>query len=282
MTAMPSSFVPLDGPQPFQTTVHMSDGTYVKSYKVARAHTGLPQHSHPYSHTSYFATGSAKWWKNGAYMGIVTAPDGILIEAHAKHFFETLEDNTTILCIHALTDGEEPEIEDHHVVAMNDAPKPRPPQRLSMEGVTFQEEEYDAWLADAQPLFRQHMAATGQDPDAAMMKNIPLGRQLARTGAMLVTTARMNGRMFAYLLSMISPTLDEEGVLTAHLMLPFASPDAPGIGKKLQSATIEMLRAKGVKQVFARAGIRGDGPRLGSMYKRLGFVDDGALYRLDL
>ena len=115
-----------------------------------------------------------------------------------------------------------------------------------------------------------------------MLKNIPLGRQLANSGAMLVTTARANGRMFAYLLSVISPTLDEAGVLVAHLMLPFASPDAPGIGMKLQVATIAMLRGHGVSQVIARAGVRGDGPRMGNMYRRLGFADDGGLYRLNL
>ncbi len=279
MTEMPTAYVPLQGDQPYETTLHLSDGTYVKSYKVARAHTGLPQHSHDYSHTMYVATGSLHAWQDGVDRGVVVAPDGILIPAHTKHFFETLEDNTTVLCIHSLLEGDEPEIEDHHVVKMRDSSS-GPAQ--SLEGFTFQEEGFEAWLADAQPLFRQHMTVTGQDPDGAMLKNIPLGRQLANSGAMLVTTARQNGRMFGYLLAMMTPTLDEAGVLTAHLMLPYASPDVPGIGKKLQSATIEILRAKGVTQVFARAGIRGDGPRLHSLYKRLGFKDDGTLHRLDL
>lgn len=286
MNDMPTGFFALDE-QPIETTLHLSDGTYVKSYTVARANTGLPQHSHSYSHTLYVAAGSLEAWQDGVSRGIVTAPAGILIPAHTKHFFKTLEDRTTILCIHALTDGDEPEIEDEHIVKVDGAARSKQQttgggQRQPMEGFTFQEEEYDAWLVDAQPLFRLHMATTGQNPDGAMMKNIPLGRQLAHAGALVVTTARQNGRIFAYLLSMISPTLDEAGVLTAHLMLPFASPDAPGVGKKLQSATIEMLRGKGISQVFARAGVRGDGPRLGRLYKRLGFIDDGALYRLDL
>lgn len=284
MMEMPSGFLRL-AEQPYQTTIHLSDGTFVKAYKVRRANTGLPQHSHAYSHTSYIASGSVRAWKDGEYVGTVVAPDGILIEAHAKHFFQTLEDNTTILCIHSLADGEEPEIEDHHVVDMLDAPAapaPPRPQVPPLNGWTFAAEDFDQWLADAQPLFREHLTATGQHPDGAMMKNIPLMRQLAGVGALMVTTARQNGRMFAYLFSMLTPTLDAEGVLTAHLMLPFASPDAPGIGRRLQSATIDMLRSKGVSQVFARAGVRGDGPRLGSLYQRLGFVPDGALYRLDL
>jgi GNAT superfamily N-acetyltransferase len=285
MMEMPSGFLRL-AEQPYQTTIHLSDGTFVKAYKVRRANTGLPQHSHAYSHTSYIATGSVKAWKDGQYVGTVVAPDGILIEAHAKHFFQTLEDNTTILCIHSLADGDEPEIEDHHVVEMLDAPaapRPRPqPSSPPLDGFTFAAEDFDGWLADAQPLFRRHMTATGQDPDRAMMKNFPLLKQLTGVGATLITTARQNGRMFAYLLAILTPTLDEAGVLTAHLMLPFASPDAPGIGRKLHAAMIDMLREKGVSQVLARAGVRGDGPRLGSLYQRLGFVPDGALYRLDL
>lgn len=273
---MPTSFVPCE--QPVETALHLSDGTYVKAYRIARANTGLPQHSHAYSHTSYIATGSVKVWADGAFLGIVKAPDGILIRAHSLHFFQTLEPNTTILCIHALTDGEQPRIEQaQHAVKVRAAPIV---DRAS--GFTFQEEDYDSWLGDAAPLFREHMTATGQDPDGAMQKNIPLGRQLAATGALMVTTARQNGRLFAYLMAMVAPTLDEAGVLTAHLLLPFASRDAPGAGKQLHIATIEMLRAKGISQIYARAGIRGDGQRLGGMYRRLGFVDDGQLYRLDV
>jgi hypothetical protein len=281
MTEMPTDFFELPE-QAYETTVHMSDGTFVKAYKVQHANTGLPQHSHPYSHTSYIATGSVKAWKDGAYLGLFKAPIGILIEAHCLHFFQTLEDNTTVLCIHSLTDGEEPQIEQEHLVVVAGVKRTPRLSHPPLEGFSFQEEDYDDWLTDAQPLFRQHMTQTGQDPDGAMMKNIPLGRQMANMGALMVTTARSNGRMFAYLLSMISPTLDEADVMTAHLMLPFASPEAPGAGKGLHRATIEMLRAKGVRQVYGRAGVRGDGPRLGSMYKRLGFKDDGALYRLDL
>lgn len=286
MNDMPTNFFALDE-QPYETAIHLSDGTFVKAYKVAHANTGLPQHSHPYSHTSYIATGAVEVWADDTYLGVVRAPDGILIKAHALHFFRTIEDNTTLLCIHSVREGEEPEIEQEHVVKHQSAPSTAiyrhlTPDRVPLGGFTYQAEEYDPWLADAQPLFRQHMQQTGQNPDGAMLKNIPLGRQLANAGALIVTTARSNGRIFGYLLSILSPTLDEEGVMTAHLMLPFASRDAPGVGMKLQAATLEILRAKGVTQVFARAGIRGDGPRLGSLYKRLGFSDDGALYRLDL
>ena len=281
MNDMPAAFVPLVGDQPYETTLHLSDGTYVKSYKVARANTGLPQHSHGYSHTMYVAAGSLEAWQDGVSRGIVTAPDGILIPAHTKHFFKTLEDNTTILCIHALTDGDEPEIEDHHVVKVEGV-VPQRPMRVSMEGFTYQEESVDAWYADATALFRQHMAVTGQGLDDWQKKNIQLGRQMDTAGAIQIITARCNGRMFGYLVSVIGPSLDDPAAVVAQQMPIFADPGCPGLGMKLARESIAALQAKGVTEVLGRAGLRGSGPRLGTMYRRLGFEDAGHLFRLEL
>jgi ribosomal protein S18 acetylase RimI-like enzyme len=155
-------------------------------------------------------------------------------------------------------------------------------QRVPLDGFVFADEPFEQWLNDAQPLFRQHLARTGQDSDGYALKNLPLGRRLDAAGAMQITTARLNGRLFGYLMSVISPSLDQRGILMAQNLLPFAAPECPGLGLRLQRAAIEMLREKGVSQVYARAGVRGDGPRLGALYQRLGFVDDGQLYRREL
>lgn len=154
--------------------------------------------------------------------------------------------------------------------------------RPSWDGFVFQEEPFEQWLADAQHLFRQHLAQTDQDADGYHLKNIPLGRQLDAGGMVQVTTARSNGRMFGYLVSLISPSPDRRDILMAQNLLPYASPDCPGLGRRLQRKAIDLLREKGVSQVIARTGTRGDGPRLGSMYERLGFVPEGQLYRLEL
>jgi hypothetical protein len=155
--------------------------------------------------------------------------------------------------------------------------------RPSLDGFTFAEEpNFDQWLEDAQPLFRAHLAQTDQDSESYALKNLPLGRQLHAAGIMQITTARQNGRMFGYSMAVIGPTLDARDTITAQMLLPFASPDCPGLGRRIHSAAIAILRTKGVTQFLARAGVRGDGPRLGKMYERLGFVDDGTLHRLDL
>jgi len=151
------------------------------------------------------------------------------------------------------------------------------------EGFTFQEEDFDTWFRDAKPLIREHMIATGQDVDDYKAKNIPLLRKLDAMGAMQIVTARSNGRMFGYLMSVIGPSLDAaDRIEVLHLPF-FVSRECPGgLGMKLQRAAIDRLRGKGLTDVFARAGIRGAGPRLGIMYRRLGYEELGTMYRLDL
>lgn len=276
---MPTEYVPLPEHQPYETAIHIADGTFVKSYKVPLAGTMLPQHSHGYSHTSYVATGAVKVWKGGEFLRVVTAPDGILIEAFALHMFQTLEDKTTILCIHSVPLGGDPEIEAEHHVEVAGGPR----ERLPMEGITFQEESVDQWYADAVHLFRQHMVATGQDADDWSRKNLPLGRQLDAVGAIQIITARSsNGMMQGYLVSITGPSLDDPGACVAQNLPIFAAPECPGLGMKLLRVSIDELRGKGVTEIIGRAGVRGSGPRLGTLYRRLGFKDAGHLYRLEL
>jgi hypothetical protein len=150
-------------------------------------------------------------------------------------------------------------------------------------GFEIEEEDFETWFRDAPALFREHMIATDQDVDDYQAKNWPLMRKLASIGAMQIITARSNGRMFGYLMSIFGPSMDAQD-RTEALHLPFfVSKDCPGgLGMKLQTASIEALRAKGIDDVFARAGIRGAGPRLGSIYRRLGFQELGTMHRLDL
>ncbi len=153
---------------------------------------------------------------------------------------------------------------------------------VSFEGVTFQAESFDAWVSDGQHLFEDHCVTVGEEPDQWRRKNVPLMRHLYDAGAMQIMTARCNGRMFGYLMTVISPSLTRRGMLSGTNTTFFASPEFPGLGLKLQRAAIQSLKARGVDEVFFEAGNRGDGPRLGSMYRRLGAADHGRTYRLQL
>jgi hypothetical protein len=156
------------------------------------------------------------------------------------------------------------------------------PESREMDGVTIRQEPFDTFYRDAQALFADHLVLVGETPDAFAEKNLPLMRVLDEIGAMQITTARCNGRMFGYLMTIISPSLESPDITSAINTTFYASPDFPGLGMKLQRASIAALRARGVDELLLRAGTRGDGPRMGVMYRRLGAQKCGDLYLLGL
>ena len=150
------------------------------------------------------------------------------------------------------------------------------------DGVTFQQEPFDQFYRDAGDCFAEHLVQTGQAPEDHAKKNLPMLRALDALGALSITTARCNGRMAGYLMAVYGPSLDSPDVTQAWNTIFFASDDFRGVGMKLQRASLEALRARGVDEVLMRAGVRGSGPRLGSLYRRLGAEDFGQVYRLQL
>lgn len=155
----------------------------------------------------------------------------------------------------------------------------RPPE---ISGMTIQQEDLETLLSDGTHLFADHSVEVGEAPDSYLSKNLPLIRKLDELGFILITTARCNGRMFGYLGVVISPSLESEGTTIALNQLFYVSKDAPGLGLRLQRASAEALRERGVDEVYMRAGIRGAGARISSIYKRLGAESFGELYKLNM
>ncbi len=149
-------------------------------------------------------------------------------------------------------------------------------------GVTFQTETFEAWEKDGVALFEEHLVQVGEPPGDWRGKNIPLMRSLYDKGTMQITTARCNGRMFGYLMTLVTPSLASERLTSAVHTTFFASPEFPGLGLKLQRAALAGLKARGVGEVFMQAGVRGSGERIGALYRRLGAENNGQMYRLDL
>lgn len=155
-------------------------------------------------------------------------------------------------------------------------------QTGSLEGMTIQQEPFDDFYRDSQHLFRDHMLVTGQGIEDYTRKNLSLMRILYEKGNLQITTARSNGRVFGYLMVVVAESLDGVEQFEAMQMPFYADPSVPRLGMRLQRASIEALRAKGVDDLYLRVGVRGSGPRLGAMFRRLGAEDAGHLYRLPL
>jgi GNAT superfamily N-acetyltransferase len=150
------------------------------------------------------------------------------------------------------------------------------------DGVTFQVEPFARFYRDAEPLFREHLTQVGESPDDHARKNLSLLQMLDDTGGLQCLTARVNGRMFGYLMTVIGPSLESPDDLRGEHTTFFASPAIRGLGMRLQRAALEKLRERGVGEVIMWAGQRGSGPRLGTFYRRLGAEDFGHLYKLNL
>ncbi len=145
----------------------------------------------------------------------------------------------------------------------------------------FAQEPLDTLLRDGAALINEHLVMVGDRP-AVGIKNITLLHKLEECGALHITTARQNGRMFGYLLALTAPSLESETKCEGLHTSFFTSPAAPGLGLKLQRASVEFLRRRGVDEVFFRAGVRGAGPRMGAVYRRLGALDAGQMFSLQL
>lgn len=151
-----------------------------------------------------------------------------------------------------------------------------------LEGITIQQETFETFYRDGRALFADHLVQVGEAPDNHAAKNIPMMAVLDGLGAMHIMTARCNGRMFGYLMSVLSPSMERRDVMTAIQTTFYASQEFRGLGMKLQRESVASLRALGVGEIYMRAGTRGDGPRMGTLYKRLGAAETGQLYMIDL
>jgi hypothetical protein len=156
------------------------------------------------------------------------------------------------------------------------------PDDTGLDGVTFQCEPFDVFYRDAAALFQEHLVQTEQSPDAYLSKNIPLLRMLDNAGALHVMTGRCNGRMFSYLVSVVGPSLDSPDEIMAEQTIFFADPSFPGLGLRTQRAAVADLKARAIDRVILRAGHRGSGPRLGSLFRRMGAEPFGQIYRMSL
>lgn len=149
-------------------------------------------------------------------------------------------------------------------------------------GLVVSTDRFQDLMRDGNLLFKEHCAEVGEHPDNFINKNLDLLQKYEDIGALQVTTARSNGRIFGYLVTTIGESLESPGRLSACHTAFYASPDYPGLGLKLQRKAAEELRNRGVYEVVMRAGIRGAADRVSALYRRIGAEPFGTYYRLQL
>lgn len=151
---------------------------------------------------------------------------------------------------------------------------------VDLDSVVIAEERFAQFWADSALLRAEHEAEVGPRDGVTLDPNVDLMARLEEIGMLLIMTVRSNGRMFGYLGTIIGPSLESTSLLVGTQTGFFVSRDFRGVGPRLQRASIEALRARGVGEVQLRAGVRGSGPKLGALYRRLGAVEYGELFSL--
>lgn len=151
---------------------------------------------------------------------------------------------------------------------------------VEMDGITFAVERLAQIMPDLDGPAGDECVALGEAPEVwPQLMNIPLLRRLEAGGGLHIMTARSNGRMFGYLVSALGEAFHASGQVEAEQAWFYADASWPGLGRKLQHASIEDLRARGVNRVMM---MNLDGARVGSLYRRLGARQTGQRFVLEL
>lgn len=155
------------------------------------------------------------------------------------------------------------------------------PREGPRDGLEIQEESFDSSFPEAEKLFASHCVAVGEPPDEWTRKNIPLYQKMDAVGMLQVLTARANGKMFGYLVSMLGETTDSATMRSATHTLCFASKEWPGAGLRLHREAIKKLKSKGFDEIIMRSN-PGAGERIEAIYKHIGAEFDGKIFRVKL
>lgn len=75
-------------------------GYYFRTITVKKAGTVIPQHVHDHHHATLIGHGSARVWRDGAWVGDFKMGEVLLIPAHSQHMFQVLEPDTVLTCVH--------------------------------------------------------------------------------------------------------------------------------------------------------------------------------------
>ena len=149
----------------------------------------------------------------------------------------------------------------------------------AIDGVVFQQEPLAVAFHDGARAMSDECVAMGEYPEAWQGMNLPLLQRLEAKGSLHIYTARSNGRLFGYVVTALGEAFHAVGQCEAEQVATFADPSWPGLGRKLQQAAIDDLRALGVDRVLM---FQPDGTRGGLMYRRLGAQQTGARFVLEL
>ena len=148
---------------------------------------------------------------------------------------------------------------------------------LPQGDIVVQREDLETAIPDARALASRHaLQGDGADPYAAYESAVASLRSRAHDGSLVFLSARKSGALVGYLgIACVTPTL-------AAPIQFYADARLPGVGRRLLTAALPALRERGVAELSMVSGPRGSGPRIESLYRRLGAEERGKHFVLKL
>lgn len=153
-----------------------------------------------------------------------------------------------------------------------------------MEMPTVQNESWDRFFADAQPLFLEHRAEAGPSERIGYNPDFDLAARAYKLGFLQITTARTReGVLVGYLLCQIERHLEDRDTLRGIQIPFFVRKSYRGLlPLKMHAHMRESLAARGVKLLTVRSGVRGVGGRQDALFRYLRAKPDGHMYMLPI
>lgn len=152
---------------------------------------------------------------------------------------------------------------------------------IDRDDLVFEQMPMNEFLAEAHELLSEHQVKIGAAPDEWTQKNLALLSTIYELDGGRITVARCNGKIFGYIIAIISPRFDKPDSRMAMHTIFYASPNIPGLGLRLQRASQKMLTEEGISELYMRNG-PGEAERLSVLYRRMGADKFAELYKMEL
>lgn len=138
--------------------------------------------------------------------------------------------------------------------------------------VTFQEESLREVALEVQSLLREHWEEIALNKDVIKLDpDWEKYEQLAEGGILRILTARADGKLVGYYVSVVTPHLHYRGSLTAFGDIFYLKKEYREglIGYRMLKANDKMLKGHGVQRILAMEKLH---QPLGQLWKRLGYT----------
>lgn len=152
-----------------------------------------------------------------------------------------------------------------------------------MSSFTFQVEQYSDVIEEMKGLYQEHWEEIALDKDVIKLNmDYETYDQMAQAGKIHVVTARADGKLIGYHMSMVSGHLHYKQSLTAFTDIFFLKKEfrkGTGAGYAMLKLMVSSLRERGVQKIYMGTKLHMD---IGPLLERLKFKPIERLYTLVL